>query len=220
MKQFEIFWSHTRNFIKKKQLFLFSFFFFIPIRKSSNTAERLDESRENSAERRDVLSGSGERTQMCRMAQWAAERLLSAGTSLFPGKYCQISSFLPQDTAHRLSLSADSLLGRPSGLGLDDTVNFSVDLSTSQGLTSSTWAAEHGTEHCCSAADLTSLYFPIWRQMYFCKLVLSQTLLSKYLHLVSDKLFPKQGCKVCTSTQIYREISIQNYATVALPYVK
>lgn len=45
MKQFEIFWSHTRNFIKKTQLFLFSFsFLFFPIRKNSNTAERLDES--------------------------------------------------------------------------------------------------------------------------------------------------------------------------------
>lgn len=160
MKQFEIFWSHTRNFIKKKQLFLFFFFF---IRKIANPAERLDESGQNSAERRDVLSGSGERTQMCRTAQWAAERLLSAGTSLLPGKYCQVCSFLPRDTAHELSLSADrhSLLARPSGLGLDDTVNFSVDFSTSQGPTSPTWAAEHGMEHCCPATDLTLLYFPI-----------------------------------------------------------
>lgn len=120
MKQSEIFWSHTRNSIKKKQLFLFSFFFFFFIRKSANTAERLDESGENSAERREVLSGWGERTQMCRAAQWAAERLLSVGTSLFPGKYCQVWSFLPWDTTHELSLSADrySFLARPSELGL------------------------------------------------------------------------------------------------------
>lgn len=143
MQQFEIFWSHIRNFIKKKQLFLI--YFFSPLGRAQIQLKDLM-SQEKTEQREGTFC---QRTQMCCPAQWAAERLLSVGMSLFPGKHCQACSLLPRDTAHEPSLAADSLLARPSGLGLDDTVNFSVDFSTSQGLTSSTWAAEHGTEHCC-----------------------------------------------------------------------
>lgn len=131
--------------------------------KSANTAERLAESGENSAERREVCQDQ-ERGCRCADGPVSSRGIAVCRNGAFPGKHCQ---FLPQDTAHELSLSADrhSLLARPSGLGLDDTVNFSAGFSTSQGLTSLTWAVEHGTERCCSAADLTSLYFHIWRQM-------------------------------------------------------
>lgn len=117
-------------FIEEISLKINSFFYFLFfIRKSANTVERLDDSGENSAERRNVLSGPGERTQMCRMAQWAAERLLSSGRSLFQGKYWKsVLLFLPWDTVLELSLSDDwhSFSARPSGLGVDDTVKFSV----------------------------------------------------------------------------------------------
>lgn len=172
MKQFEIFRSQTRNFIKKKQLFPFFFF----IMKSANTAERLAESGENSAERREVCQDQ-ERGRWRANGPVRSRGIAVCGNGAFPGKHCQS---LPQDTAHELSLSADrhSLLASPSGLGLDDTVNFSAGMDRQARL------GQWSTARSAAALPLTWHRYisPSEDKWTCCKLVL----LPKYLHLVLD----------------------------------
>lgn len=139
----------------------------------------------------------------------------------FPGKCCQACSLLPPHTAQELSLSADrhGLLARQAFRTwswwhcqlLSWVPTF---LRTDKfGLGSRVW---HRALLLCCWPDI--LGFPhLKTNVLAANLVLSQTLLSKYLHLVLDKPFPKQGCKVYTSIQMY---SIQNYVTVVLPYAK
>lgn len=162
MRQFEIFCFHTQNFIKKKELYLFFFFF---IRMSANPVERLDESGENSAERRNVLSRSGERTQMCRMAQWAAERLLSSGRSLFTREILPSLFFRSYHETQSMS-SVFQMTDVAFQPGLQGLVLMTLSTSQlGQGLTSSTSVAVNSTEHCFFATGLTSLYFPTQGQI-------------------------------------------------------
>lgn len=188
MKQFEIFWSHIRNFIKKKQLFLIYFFF--PIRKSSNTAERLDESGENWAERRDILSEdadvlpgpvSSREIAVCGNVAFSRETLPSLFTpTTRHSPRAQSCSWQPLGQAFRTwSWWHCQLLSWLLNFPGTDKLNVGSRARHGALLLTLTW-------HPCIS--------PSEDKCTCCKLVLSQTLLSKYLHLVSDKPFPKQGC--------------------------
>lgn len=80
MKQFEIFRSHTRNFIKKKQLFPF---FFSLWRAQIQLKDLLSQEKTQQREGRFVRIRREDADVP--MAQWEAEGLLSAGMVLFQG---------------------------------------------------------------------------------------------------------------------------------------
>lgn len=160
MRQFEIFCFHTRNFIKKKQLFLFSFLFFFSLGRAQIQLKDLM-SQEKTQQREGVFCQDQERGRRC--AEWPNEQQKDCCLredrfsrailpSLFFRSYHETqfmsSVFQMTDTASQPSLQ---------GLVL-------MTLSTSQfgqGLTSSTLVAVNSTEHCCFATGMTSLYFPI-----------------------------------------------------------
>lgn len=155
MKQFEIFGSHTRNFIKKKQLFPFFFFHYEECKYSWKTCwVRRKLSREKGG-----LSGSGERMLTC---QWPSEKQRDCCLR----EWCFSRETLPiPATRHSPRAQPFSWQTQPPGQPFRTWSWWHCQLLSWHGLTSSTWAVEHGKERCCSAADLTSLYFPIWRQM-------------------------------------------------------
>lgn len=124
MRRFEIFFCfHRWNFIKKKHLFLFSLGRAQMELKDLMSQEKLGREKEHFVRIRrgdaDVQNGPTSSRKI------AVFRMI-----VFQGKYLSkcVLSFLPRDTVHELSLSADwrSLSARPSGPVLDDTVNFSV----------------------------------------------------------------------------------------------
>lgn len=159
MKQFEIFCFHTRNFITKKQLFLFPFFF--PHRKSANTDKRLNEP----GERRQQWEGTFCQYQerICRCAEWSNEQQKDC----CPQKDC----FFFKGSSPRLFFcSYYEIQSRSSSFQMTDIASWPglqglvwMTLSTShfgQGLTSSTSVAMKSIEHCFLPTGLTSLYFP------------------------------------------------------------
>lgn len=156
MRQFEIFCFHTRNFIKKKQLFLFSFF-------SLGRAQiQLKElmSQEKTWQTEGTFCQDQERGRKC--AEWPHEQqkdcclqedhsLMEILPSLFFHSYCETQSM--SSVVQTTDVASEPAL---QGLVL-------MTLSASQfgqGLTSSTSVAANSMEHCLFAMGLTSLYFP------------------------------------------------------------
>lgn len=117
-------------------------------------------SQEKTWQREGTFCQDQERGRRC--AEWPNEQQRDCCLQedhFFKGNIANsVLSFLPQDTVHELSRSDDwcSLSARPSGLGLDGTVNFSVWSRTDKlNLCSS---EEHGARPLCYGPDI--IIFP------------------------------------------------------------
>lgn len=128
-------------------------------------------SQEKTQQREGTFCQAQGRGRRCATGPVSSREIAVGGNVAFSREI--LPSLLVPTTRH-----SPQLLARPSGLGLDDTVSFSVDFSTSQGLTSSTWAAERGTEQrlCCWPDIVT---FPHLKTNALAANLYSQTLLSK-----------------------------------------